>query len=482
MKPSNYLALMGIVFLATLPFSNPWVRGDGVGYYAYVRSLLVEHRLDFANDWRHANPSFRLKSVSPQGDIAPEFYTATGHIKNIYAVGASLLWAPFLVPVHAGVLVWQRCGGRVAADGFSRPYVLTMALATALYGFLGIAISFLVARRFVAERFCLLAALAIWFASSLPVYMYFNPAYSHAHSAFAAALLLWYWHRTRPQRSFRQWIVLGLLSGLLLDVYYLNVAILLVPLVEALRAYGRNWRAPGHAWMETRRLFAAHLAYGGATLVGFLPTLITRWIVNGHPLALGYDDLGFTHWFHPKLWQPLVSSNHGLLVWTPVVIPALAGLLLLRQYDRELAVGSLAAVAALYYTVACHTDWHGLSSFGNRFFISLTPFFVLGLAVALQEASRCFKRPRAASVVLGAAMGALILWNLAFIFQWGTGLVPHRGPISWRQMAYNQFVVVPARMGGAVRSYFANRRGMMERIEEQDVNQMRRHDAVTPEH
>ena len=34
-------------FVLSLPFSNPWVRGDGVGYYAFARSLLIEHRLDF---------------------------------------------------------------------------------------------------------------------------------------------------------------------------------------------------------------------------------------------------------------------------------------------------------------------------------------------------------------------------------------------------------------------------------------------------
>ena len=472
MKRSSYLKVLGIIFAITLPLCNPWVRGDGVNYYAYVRSLLVEHGLNFASDWRQANLSFRIYSVNPQGQIAPEYYTSTGHVENKYAVGASMLWAPFLVPVHAGMLVLQRLGFNVSADGFSKPYLVTMALATALYGFVGLCLSFRLASSCVPERWSFLATLGMWFASSLPVYMYFNPSYSHAHSVFAAALFLWYWRRTRHPRSFNQWIILGLLSGLLLDIYYLNVAILLVPLLESLQGYWRNWRAPGHDWEGTRSLFLGNVAYSGATLVAFLPTLITRQIINGHPLKLGYDDVGLSHWIHPALWQPLVSSNHGLITWTPIVIPAIAGLVLLRKYDRELAIYSLAAVVAMYYIVACHADWHGLSSFGNRFFISLTPFFILGLAVTLQEAARWFKQGRAAYAVIAPVIGALILWNLAFIFQWGTGLVPHRGPISWRQMAYNQVVVVPARLGSALKSYFTNRRGMMQRIELEDVQRM----------
>jgi hypothetical protein len=473
MKRSGYLRILGIIFAITLPLSNPWVRGDGVGYYAYVRSLLVEHDLNFESDWRHANPSFRMYSVNPQGQIVPDFYTRTGHVRNEYAVGASMLWAPFLVPVHAGMWLLQRLGFNVSADGFSKPYRVTMALATALYAFVGLCLSFRFASSYVPERWGFLATLGMWFASSLPVYMYFNPSYSHAHSVFAAALFLWYWQRTRHSRSFIQWIILGLLSGLLLDIYYLNIAILLVPLLESLQGYWQNWRAPGHEWGGTRSLFLGNVAYSGATLIAFLPTLITRQIINGHPLELGYERVGFSHWIHPALWQPLVSSNHGLITWTPIVIPAIAGLVLLRKYDRELAIYSLAAVVATYYIVACHPDWHGVSSFGNRFFISLTPFFILGLAVTLQEAARWFKQGRAAYAVIAPVVGALILWNLAFIFQWGTGLLPHRGPISWRQMAYNQVVVVPARLGSGLKSYFTNRSGMMQHIEHEDVQQLR---------
>ena len=36
-----------------------------------------------------------------------------------------------------------------------------------------------------------------------------------------------------------------------------------------------------------------------------------------------------------------------------------------------------------------------------------------------------------------------MLWNLGLIFQWGTHLIPARGPISFREAAYNQFAVVP---------------------------------------
>ena len=116
MRLSRYPKILLIVLVFTLPFICPWVRADGVGYYAYARSLLVEHHLRFENDWRHANLSFRMDSVAPDGQIDPAVYTRTGYLDNRYAVGASLLWAPFLVPVHGIMRVLQRFGSPVQAD------------------------------------------------------------------------------------------------------------------------------------------------------------------------------------------------------------------------------------------------------------------------------------------------------------------------------------------------------------------------------
>ncbi len=63
----------------------------------------------------------------------------------------------------------------------------------------------------------------------------------------------------------------------------------------------------------------------------------------------------------------------------------------------------------------------------------------------------------------------LIVWNLGLMFQWGMHLIPDRGPIAWRDAAYNQVAVVPAQAAQSVRNYFLGRRQLMERIEKQDV-------------
>jgi len=190
-----------VIFLFTLPLLNPWVRGDGVGYYAYARAPLIEHNLDFTHDYQAANDSFREGRLDENGQPKEEFRTRTGHLDNHFTVGPAMLWSPFLLVAHGGVLFARALGSKIPADGFSAPYRYAMALGTGLYGFLALLLSFRLARKYVGPMWSFVATIAIWWASSLPVYMYFNPSWSHAHSAFMVALFLWYWDATREHRA-----------------------------------------------------------------------------------------------------------------------------------------------------------------------------------------------------------------------------------------------------------------------------------------
>jgi hypothetical protein len=461
------------LFLLSLPLCNPWVHGDGVGYYAYARSLLIEHHLNFEKDWTHGNESFEMSRVGPDGKVLADQFSKTGHILNQWTIGPAILWAPFLIAAHCSVLLLDAVGAHFRADGFSSPYLIAMALATALYGFLGLWISFRMACRYFSERWALIATLGIWWGSSYPVYMYFNPSWSHADSAFAVALFLWYWQKTRGSRTLGQWALLGVFSGLMVNIYYPNGVVLLVPLLEALGCYWRAWRARRAGSFAPWSDFASHVVYFLVFLISLLPTFISRAIIFGSPLETGYPTVEQWNWKDPAFWRVLWSSDHGIFSWTPILLLAFIGLIILWRTDKQLANYLMVAAVAFYLVVSLHTNWDGLSSFGNRFFISLTPVFILGLAALFDFAATAF-RARRLSALAPVATAALVLWNLGLIYQWGTHLIPARGPISFREAAYNQIAVVPEQAGRSLRNYFTRRKNMMNRIEQEDVNQLKK--------
>jgi hypothetical protein len=490
-RSRRFERLLLLLFLFTLPFLNPWVRGDGVGYYAFARAPLIQHNLDFTEDYRHANESFRGPRLDENNQPRSEFRTPTGHLDNHFTVGPAILWAPFLLVAHLGVLLARALGSSVAADGFSAPYRITMALATAIYGFLGLLLAFRLAREYVHERWALLATIAIWWASSLPVYMYFNPSWSHAHSAFVVALFLWYWHRTRSSRSLTQWLILGLITGLMLNVYYANAMVLAVLAIEVARRYYLAFhlkpakalaadesglvgtaRPPFPHALSVPQLLFRHFLFAAVVLLCMLPTLITRYFVYGNAFESGYIPLRDWLWSSPAFLQVLFSSNHGLLAWTPILLFAIAGLFIFWRWQRRAGTPFLAAFLAFYLLIACYPDWAGISSFGNRFFISLTPLFILGLSVFLDRLAQLFHSNRAALAAASAFLAFFLLWNVGLMFQWGSHLIPARGPISFSQMIHNQFFVVPRQIAADLQRYIFKRKALMQQIEDRDLRQL----------
>lgn len=461
------------LFLLTLPLANPWVRGDGVGYYAYFRSALIDHDLRFENDYLAANESFVVSRVDAQGHLLPRLYTKTGYVENHFSVGPAILWAPVLLAAHGCILVADHFGAHVAADGYSHPYLLAMALTTACYGFLSLFLTFQVARKYFDDRWSFFATVAIWLASSLPVYMYFNPSWSHALSAFTVALFLWYWDRTRSRRTAVQWAILGLTAGLMGNVYYPNAILLIFPALEVLVLSRTKHGDSVPSNVPNQKLALGCAVFAAALFVSLLPTFITRQIIYGNPFETGYPAISGWNWTSPVLVKVLFSADHGMFMWTPVLVLAAAGLPLLIKRDALLGAGALLTFLAYYYFIASYPDWDGISSFGNRFFVSLTPIFILGLAALLSSCSAWLGMASRAVAVACPVLALLIVWNVGFIFQWGTHMVPARGEISWSGMVHNQFVEVPRRMEQSLETYFLHRGEMMENIEQEDIQQQK---------
>jgi hypothetical protein len=440
------------------------VREDGIAYYGVARSLIIDHNLQFKGDWKTSNlPSMEIRDQF--GRLTAVHISKTGHLPVHSAIGASLMWMPFIAATHAAVLALDSLGAKVAATGFSEPYLVTLAAATCLYAFLGLWMSFSLAGQYAEERWAFLATVALWLASSLPAYIYVDPAWSHAHSVFVVALFLWYWQRTRENRSATQWFVLGLISGLMAEVYFPNAVLLMVIVSEFLvGTFGKARRA-----MQIGRALRNYALYGMAILIAFTPTFVIRAILFGSPLAAGaYGDRPW-NWTAPAFVQILFSASQGLLTTTPVVLPSIIGLFFLARKDAVLGRGLIAAFLALWTLMAVYPFWNLGPSFGNRYFISLIPAFIIGLATLLSECARAWGSANAFARRAWTVAVLLIIWNVGLLFQWSTGLMPDVGRVYWSEILYNQFRIVPSEALHALYSRFSFQADNQEAASEADV-------------
>jgi hypothetical protein len=446
------LRSLAILFLVTSVFVLPYLRGDGNGYYAWLRSPVIDHDLQFRDEFAHGDPAFLATVFDANGNLLPGMSTETDHVRNQWSVGPAVAWAlPFLV-ADIVVLLARALGAHWPADGFSTPYLWLVGWSSALYSSVGLLIAAAIARRFFRQGPVIAGTLAIWLASSLPIYQYFLAFFPFAVGVLAAAGLLLVW--LRDGWAWRRWLPIGLLGGFLVSVHPIGVAWLALPAVSLLGLERGS---------IAERAKAAAFAGAGA-IIALLPELIGKAIVNGSPFDTGYQ----AQWdfLHPHLLRVLVGAEHGLLSWTPVLAVALVGLALVwRRADRRLGIGLVVVFGVMLFIVGAYGTSEQ-SSYGNRFFVLFTPGFVIG-AVAVADALWSRR-----SLVVGA-IGVLMVWNVLFMFQWAWGLVPKRGPVDWSTMARQQFTEAPRELVHAVRLFFTDRGELIRIVQDRDLEQTR---------
>ena len=134
--------------------------------------------------------------------------------------------------------------------------------------------------------------------------------------------------------------------------------------------------------------------------------LAYQWWYFGSPLRHGFSGSGarFSEpWGHGHL-ALLVSPAKGLLVFTPVVIVALAGLAsAYRRGERWLAATLGAAAAAHWILIGRWSEWHGGESWGPRMMTDALPL----LFVFLPDGFNVMPRVAPALAVVSVAVQAL---------------------------------------------------------------------------
>jgi hypothetical protein len=151
------------------------------------------------------------------------------------------------------------------------------------------------------------------------------------------------------------------------------------------------------------------------------------------------------NWKSPNFGAVLFSTKSGLFVCTPILLLAVLGLFALARLDSKMGRTCLLMTGAFYCLISVYPWWHGVFSFGNRFFISVTPVFVIGLAAAFSWAAQLWKDSGAAVRRLVPVTAILIVWNLGLVYQWSHYLFFPEGvgEVSWSEVIWNQFRVVP---------------------------------------
>lgn len=404
--------LAGLLLICAVLLFVPVIRSDGVGYYAYLLSVAQDGDLRLANEYGQ----FGYDDLVAQ-------QTATGLQPNQWAVGAAMLWAPGYLLAEG---IARLCGPLFLPCGwadqlaFSLNSLLTMlisALAGVWAALLGCRLS---VRTFGAPPWsAALASAGLVLGTNWLFYSMRMPSFPHALSALLMALLADHWLSSQP-RNLRFWGLLGLYSGLLVALYWVNVLLLVWPALSYLIQLWER-RADRKALIQ---LLGAGLLAALVALLAFSPQIIAWATIYGTPsivppsadsptpvLPLGFLPSAF---FSPIyglwLWMPLL----GLGLFASPLMPLLAP----RALRREVLLLLLAIWLLLGYLTSI-TTWAGGDSFGQRRLLVIVPLLIPLLALLLDRMRQYCADLPAIVVLVGSA------WTISMMLRYNWLLIPN---------------------------------------------------------
>jgi len=293
---------------------------------------------------------------------------------------------------------------------------------------------------------------AMFFLLSTPILYYAFPLSPMSHSVSLAIILLMLlclgkWERTLDGI----WLfAAGFCLGFAVSVHLLN-AVYVFFLGPYLYFTHRRQRELAHSpsATNTRRL----IRYSGLICLGaFIATLPH---ILGHKLLFGAIFLNpycpdcATSQFSISpsnfltAFKVAFSLKHGFIIWHPILGIALVGALwawLRGSTIRELSISGLSVILATWALLSGFVNWWAGWSFGNRLFISVYPFFALGIGVLVDSFLRD-KRPWKVPVLLLLAAG-FILWNMLFFIQYKLGIIPRGKEITFYEYFWQKLILL----------------------------------------
>lgn len=411
------------------------LQSDGFYYFSYLRSIVFDRDVDFANDYKLLGLGDKPHLFQP---------TATGHAQSAATVGPAIVWAPFFAAGHAVARRLAVTNPDVNANGVSFPYRQAICVAGLFYGLLGCWFCFRLTARFHATRLAALATALAVSGSFVLWYLVKEPSMSHAPSMAAVAGFMWLWVATRDGRTPRQWAYLGALAGFMTMIRWQNALFALLPACDAVVAIVSAWRNSDRP--AALRVLTHGVLFTLCATIAFVPQMVAWRAIYGSWLAV--SPIGpQIRWGDPHLADILWSSRNGLLSWSPVLYVGAIGLVMFARSWPAIGVPAFLALAVMTYFNACIQDWWGSDAFGGRRFDGTIAIFCLGIAAFGAYSAGVARRHPLRIVAAGGAL--LVVWNLTLMSVAQDGLVrlgqatSFGDTLAWQARAFHRWFGQP---------------------------------------
>jgi len=385
---------------------------DVYGYYLYLPLTFIYGDLRL----QHPELIFELmdKYHSP-GVFYQGHQTETGYWVMKYTMGQSILYAPFFFIGH-----WIANFSSYPADGFSKPYELSVFVGGILYTLIGVFFFVKILLHFFNEKVALMVLLITVFGTNYLLHntMFSQNPMTHNTLFMLYAIIVWLTISWNKKPSVKILWYLGLAMGLAILIRPTELVCLFIPGLWLL--LDKKQKSENIQWFKYHKkqvLLFLLLVLGIPAL-----QLIYFKIYTGNFFYLDFNgnngeglDL-----FAPYTLEVLFSFRKGWLIYTPIMLFSIMGFFSLYKRNRNLFWPLFIYFLVNLWLVSSWTCWWYAGSFSQR---ALIPsYVVLGITMGY-FLTAILEKKVVSRILVFTVLACFIVLNLFQTYQYKQGIL-----------------------------------------------------------
>lgn len=350
-------------WMKDVPPNRGVIKHDVIGYYSYLPAVFIygDHKLEFIS-----SPGFKNENR-----FQP-LHLENGNRLIQYTCGLSLLYTPFFLIAHAVAPLLGE-----SRDGFNWVYQFFLVISSLFY----VAVSLFFLRKLLLKYYSDFVTgvvlILIALATNLFYYTVYEGPMSHSYSFAFIVLFLYLTDRWIEKPTIQKTISLGLVYGIIVLVRPTNSLVLILLLLWGVK----NWEDIRERFFFLLRNTPLVLLMILFFLIPWIPQLLYWKSITGHFFYNSYESVGSSFYFDaPQTHKMLFSYRKGWFVYTPVMLLAFGGFVLLFRNRKELFLGPFLYMVVMIYVLSSWWAWWFGGGFGSRSMVDTYAVMALPLA------------------------------------------------------------------------------------------------------
>lgn len=348
---------------------NRVIVSDVINYYAYLPATFIFHDIGITKAETIENGKFWTKRLPNGNNI----------IKM--SMGMSFIYAPFFFAGHAAAKLLG-----YEAFGFSEPYRFALIIGALIYLLLGLIFLRKILLKYFSDKISAVTILAIVVGTNLAYYSSVEGTMTHIYNFALFNIFIWHtilWHE-KP--TLKRLLGLGFLAGLITLIRPTNIVVLLFFFLY--NVY--NFKLLREKVVFIFKKFHWFLGMLLAFLLVWVPQFVYNLHFTGEWLFYSYTEEKF-FFNNPQFLDGLFSYRKGWLLYTPMMVISVIGMVVLFFKKKEFSYATLVFMIVNVYIIFSWWCWWYGGSFGQRSFVDYYGMLAIPLAVVLTELAKIKK-------------------------------------------------------------------------------------------